>query len=140
MEDNQEFRWQQRFEQYSKALRQLESAVNTYVGTEEDIIKEGIIQRFEFTHELAWKVMQDILKFQGFFDVIGSRTATKMAFSQGLITNGEMWMEMIKSRNITVHTYDEHILNNEYHKITQDYLPLMIEFKQNIERLWKTLG
>lgn len=140
MEDNQELRWQQRFEQYSKALRQLESAVNTYVGTEEDIIKEGIIQRFEFTHELAWKVMQDILKFQGFFDVIGSRTATKMAFSQGLITNGEMWMEMIKSRNITVHTYDEHILNTEYHKITQDYLPLMIEFKQNIERLWKTLG
>lgn len=139
METNQDLRWQQRFEQYCKALHQLESAVKTYASTDLDIIKEGIIQRFEFTHELAWKLMQDILKSQGFFDIIGSRTATKMAFNQGLITKGEIWMAMIKSRNLTVHTYDEQILNSEYGKITEDYLPLMIEFKQNIERLWQTL-
>ncbi len=57
-----DIRWKQRFANYKKVLKQLESAVNDYADTEIDIIKEGIVQRFEFTHELAWKLMQDILQ------------------------------------------------------------------------------
>ena len=130
-----DIRWKQRFTNYSKALKQLESAVNKYADTEIDIIKEGIVQRFEFTHELAWKLMQDILQEEGFTDIIGSRTATKTAFNRNLINDGDTWLEMIKSRNITVHTYDEKILSQEFKKIVVLYLPLFIQFKQRVEKL-----
>lgn len=73
-------RWQQRLHTYSKALHQLSSAIDLYRDTEVDIIKEGIIQRFEFTHELAWKLLKEILLSEGFSDVIGSRSATREAF------------------------------------------------------------
>ncbi len=131
----QDIRWKQRFANYSKALKQLESAVNKYADTEIDIIKEGIVQRFEFTHELAWKLMQDILQEEGFTDIIGSRTATKTAFNRNLINDGDTWLEMIKSRNITVHTYDEKTLSQEFKKIVVLYLPLFIQFKQRVEKL-----
>ena len=131
----QDIRWKQRFANYSKALKQLESAVNKYADTEIDIIKEGIVQRFEFTHELAWKLMQDILQEEGFTDIIGSRTATKTAFNRNLINDGDTWLEMIKSRNITVHTYDDKILSQEFKKIVVLYLPLFIQFKQRVEKL-----
>lgn len=136
---SENIRWQQRFEKYQKALAQLASAVAEYADTDIDIIKEGIVQRFEFTHELAWKVMQDILKAQGEVDIFGSKTATRVAFNRGLISQGEVWLDMIETRNITVHTYDEKILNLQFRKITQDYLPHFLQFEQRIEQLCQTL-
>ncbi|BAS47723.1 nucleotidyltransferase substrate binding protein [Aggregatibacter actinomycetemcomitans NUM4039] len=126
-------RWKQRFENYKRALNQLETALHEYADTNLDIIKEGIIQRFEFTHELAWKLMQDILQAEGVVDILGSRTATRMAFNRGLIQQGDIWLEMVKSRNITVHTYDEKILAQEFSKIMTLYLPLFLQFKQRVE-------
>jgi nucleotidyltransferase substrate binding protein (TIGR01987 family) len=63
------------------------------------LIKEGIIQRFEFTHELAWKVLKDYLEYDGFQNISGSRTTTKEAFNKGLITDGQTWMDMIVVAN-----------------------------------------
>ncbi|MBN6069261.1 nucleotidyltransferase substrate binding protein [Aggregatibacter actinomycetemcomitans] len=132
-------RWKQRFENYKRALNQLETALHEYADTNLDIIKEGIIQRFEFTHELAWKLMQDILQAEGVVDILGSRTATRMAFNRGLIQQGDIWLEMVKSRNITVHTYDEKILAQEFSKIMTLYLPLFLQFKQRVEQLCQNL-
>ncbi|WP_233118805.1 nucleotidyltransferase substrate binding protein [Aggregatibacter actinomycetemcomitans] len=132
-------RWKQRFENYKRALNQLETALHEYADTNLDIIKEGIIQRFEFTHELAWKLMQDILQAEGVVDILGSRTATRMAFNRGLIQQGDVWLEMVKSRNITVHTYDEKILAQEFSKIMTLYLPLFLQFKQRVEQLCQSL-
>ncbi|QEH48476.1 nucleotidyltransferase substrate binding protein [Aggregatibacter actinomycetemcomitans] len=132
-------RWKQRFENYKRALNQLETALHEYADTNLDIIKEGIIQRFEFTHELAWKLMQDILQAEGVVDILGSRTATRMAFNRGLIQQGGIWLEMVKSRNITVHTYDEKILAQEFSKIMTLYLPLFLQFKQRVEQLCQSL-
>ncbi|AEW76315.1 nucleotidyltransferase substrate binding protein [Aggregatibacter actinomycetemcomitans] len=132
-------RWKQRFENYKRALNQLETALHEYADTNLDIIKEGIIQRFEFTHELAWKLMQDILQAEGVVDILGSRTATRMAFNRGLIQQGDIWLEMVKSRNITVHTYDEKILAQEFSKIMTLYLPLFLQFKQRVEQLCQSL-
>ncbi|MBN6069696.1 nucleotidyltransferase substrate binding protein [Aggregatibacter actinomycetemcomitans] len=132
-------RWKQRFENYKRALNQLETALHEYADTNLDIIKEGIIQRFEFTHELAWKLMQDILQVEGVADILGSRTATRMAFNRGLIQQGDIWLEMVKSRNITVHTYDEKILAQEFSKIMTLYLPLFLQFKQRVEKLCQNL-
>ncbi|EGY33109.1 nucleotidyltransferase substrate binding protein [Aggregatibacter actinomycetemcomitans serotype e str. SC1083] len=132
-------RWKQRFENYKRALNQLETALHEYADTNLDIIKEGIIQRFEFTHELAWKLMQDILQAEGVADILGSRTTTRMAFNRGLIQQGDIWLEMVKSRNITVHTYDEKILAQEFSKIMTLYLPLFLQFKQRVEKLCQNL-
>ena len=123
-----EIRWKQRFTNYEKALKQLTNAVNEYGKEAPDIIKEGIIQRFEFTHELAWKVMKDYLEYEGYQNINGSRTVTRMAFKIGLINNGQTWMDMIESRNRTVHVYDEKILNTEFLKIEDNYFPLFQQF------------
>ena len=100
---------------------QLKQAVETYDDSAEDIIKEGIIQRFEFTHELAWKVMKDFLEYEGYQNITGSRSATRQAFNIGLIEEGQVWMNMVESRNRTVHTYHEDILEMEYKNVTGTY-------------------
>ena len=68
--------------------------------------QQGLIQGFEFTHELAWNVLKDYLDAQGYVGLIGSRNATRQAFKDGLIQDGEAWMDMIKARNLTSHTYN----------------------------------
>jgi nucleotidyltransferase substrate binding protein (TIGR01987 family) len=121
-------RWKQRFSNYEKALAQLTDAIETYRDTENDLIKEGIIQRFEFTHELAWKVMKDFLEYEGYVNITGSRTATREMYNKDLLENGQEWMNMIESRNETVHTYQEKILNEEYIKIVTIYYSLFHSF------------
>ncbi len=126
MSDN-DIRWKQRLENYSKAYFQLKEAFELYENTQLPIIKEGIIQRFEFTHELSWKLLKDYLIWQGYQNINGSRDAVKTSFNIGLISNGKIWIEMIRSRNNTVHTYDKNILETEYTKIKDLYLPLFEE-------------
>lgn len=135
---NQDIRWKQRFDNYQKAVGYLKSESEEYADTDIDVIKKGIIQSFEITHELAWKLMQDILKWEGEVDIYGSKSASRLAFNRGLITHGEVWLDMVKSRNITVHTYDETVLTEEFNKIIKDYLPLFIEFEQRVEKLCQT--
>lgn len=126
--EEQDIRWKQRFSNYEKAYNHLKEAIETNGINPIDIIKEGTIQRFEFTHELAWKVMKDFLLNEGFQDVIGSRSATKEAFNKGLIIDGQSWMNMLESRNITVHTYNKNILEEEYSKIVTVYFQLFTDF------------
>lgn len=124
----QDNRWKQRFINYEKALQQLTVGIETYGQSPTDIEKEGIIQRFEFTHELAWKVMKDYLLNEGFQDVMGSKSATRESFANGLIENGQEWMNMIESRNKTVHTYHANILSEEYTKVVSIYHALFLAF------------
>lgn len=126
----EEIRWKQRFSNYEKALFQLSEGIKANEEVTLSLIKEGIIQRFEFTHELAWKVMKDFLQYEGIQNITGSRSATKEAFNKGLLTNGQTWMDMIESRNNTVHTYNEEILEIEFRKIVKEYLPLFEAFRK----------
>lgn len=125
-------RWQQRLSNFEKALNQLSQGIEDNPHPS-DIIKEGIIQRFEFTHELAWKVLKDFLEYEGIQNITGSRSATKEAFNKGLIEGGQQWMNMIESRNATVHTYDIDILQNEYNKIVHIYYPLFLQFHKKMK-------
>ena len=72
-----------------------------------ELEKQGLIQAFEFTHELAWNVLKDYLEAQGFAELIGSKNATQQAFKNGLLEDGEAWMDMIRARNLTSHTYQD---------------------------------
>lgn len=99
----------------------------------DEIIKEGLLQRFEYTHELAWNVMKDYATFQGNTDVGGSRDATREAFQLKLVSDGKVWMEMIGSRNKTSHTYNEETADEIYSKIMNEYYPAFLEFQKNMD-------
>jgi len=99
----------------------------------DEMIKEGLIQRFKCVHELAWNVMKDYATYQGNTNVGGSRDATKEAFQLKLISDGKVWMDMIGSRNKTSHTYNEEIADEIYSKILNDYYPALLEFQKNME-------
>src|ERR1035437_10553432 len=104
----EDIRWKQRFNNYLKALQTLAEAVE--LAQQRPLTKleqQGLIQGFEFTHELAWNVLKDYLDAQGFVGLIGSRNATRQAFKEALIQDGEAWMDMIKARNLTSHTRSE---------------------------------
>ena len=146
--ENQDIRWEQRFANYQKALRKFIKAVNVVSenATGEDtltnesireILKEGLIQRFEYTHQLAWNVMKDYAEYQGNNEISGSRDATREAFKMGLISDAEGWMDMIKSRNETSHTYNEETANSIIGKIINHYHSLFIDFNQHMEVLRK---
>ncbi len=146
---SQDIRWEQRFSNFVKALRKLSQAVEYIKHNFEDegeplddtasgfvldeMIKEGLIQRFEYTHELAWNVMKDYAKFQGNPDVGGSRDATREAYQLNLVSDGNVWMEMIGSRNKTSHTYNEETADEIYSKIINEYYPAFVEFHRNME-------
>lgn len=122
-----DIRWKQRFQNFSSAFNHLKVAI-IEVSNPSDLEKEGTIHRFEFTHELAWKVMKDYLEYEGIIGIIGSRSATREAFNKGLISDGQLWMNMIESRNKTVHTYIDDILENEYYLLKNKYFKLFEDF------------
>ena len=101
-------RWKQRFASFRRAAGLLTEAVarSNAIGLT-DLEREGMIQRFEFTHELAWNTLKDFLSLRTDTKTFGSRDTTRTAFANELIADGEGWMEMIKSRNRTSHVYDE---------------------------------
>ncbi len=104
----QDIRWVQRFENYKKAFQQLENAVEIANSRPlSELEKQGLIQAFEFTHELAWKTLKDFLYEKGNKEIYGSKDAVKEAFKYNILANGEVWMDMIQSRNKTSHTYNE---------------------------------
>src|ERR1035437_1776999 len=149
----QDIRWEQRFSNYKKALLKLKQAVD-YIKDNfdyedidnddeiediedvlENVLKEGLIQRFEYTHELAWNVMKDYAEYQGNATIRGSRDATREALKMKLINKGDVWMDMIESRNQTSHTYNEDTANEIYDKIIDEYYPEFESFASLMEIL-----
>lgn len=100
-------RWEQRRESYHKALSRLAEIVNESKRRElNDYERDGLVQRFKFTHGSGWKLMNSYEEFKGITGIGGSRDATRYAKQIDLITDGDTWMDMIKSRNETSHNYD----------------------------------
>jgi nucleotidyltransferase substrate binding protein (TIGR01987 family) len=103
-----ETRWKQRFANLTKALVQLTDADElSRQRPLSRLEKQGFIQAFEFTYELAWNTLRDYLTFQGITDLVGARDATREAFKRNLIADGEGWMMMLTDRNRSSHTYNE---------------------------------
>ncbi len=123
-----DIRWKQRFDNFDKAFLELEAALHLAKARAlTKLEKQGVIQGFEYTHELSWNVLKDYLEFQGHVGLIGSRDTTREAFKRGLIGEGEIWMEMIKSRNRTSHAYDREIAEKIYVEIAERYF---VEFQK----------
>ncbi len=121
--ENGDIRWKQRFQNYQKALKYLEQALDI---PQPDIIqKAGLIQFFEMSFELAWNVIKDYLEEQGFVEIRSPRNALKTAFETGLIEDGHSWMQLLDDRNMTSHAYDEDTVNMIEKLIHQKYYPLL---------------
>ena len=129
-----DIRWQQRLINYRKAFLQLEKAVK--MPSLSEIEREGLIQRFEYTYELAWNLMKDFLEEKGNTGIQGSKDAIRLAFSNGLIEKGDTWMEMVKSRRLSTHTYDENTASEIARAVINEYFPL---FSQLLIRMEKEL-
>lgn len=131
-----ERRWVRRFNNFVKAFAQLEDAVKLSRQRElSKLEQQGLIQAFEYTHELAWKTMKDFLEECGVQNIYGSRDATREAFKAGLIENGEVWMEMIQSRNLTSHTYNEETAAIIFSAIVDNYFAEFAAFRERMEQL-----
>ncbi len=135
----QDIRWKQRLQNYSAALKTLKDAVEL-AGKRDlsNLEKQGLIQSFEFTHELAWNLLKDYFQFQGNMEITGSRDAAREAFQKGLISKGDVWMEMIKSRNQTSHTYNQSTADEISQKICQDYTSQFMELEKRMQGLAKS--
>lgn len=136
MSDQQDIRWKQRFANFKKAHRQLTEALS--LMNERPLTKlekQGVIKAFEFTYELAWKLLRDYLLWQGSATIAGSRDAIRESFKLSLISDGHLWMAMLKDRNNTVHIYDEAAVNIILDNIKQSYATLFNEVHEQFDRL-----
>lgn len=119
-----EERWIQRKEDLKNATTRLQEALQKENVT--DIVIDGVLHRFEFTFELAWKTMKDYLEYMGIMEKTGSpREVIKNAFQYNLIQNGDEWIEMMLSRNTLSHIYDEEESRKIYNKIKDKYVKLL---------------
>jgi nucleotidyltransferase substrate binding protein (TIGR01987 family) len=117
--------WKNKFHSFSNAFSRFEDAVLEYGDKEEDYFKESIIKRFEFTHELAWKMIKDFLDEAGEKELFGSKNVTRKAVALELIEDVDTWLEMIETRNISVHAYRNLLLEEEFYDIRDRYYPLL---------------
>jgi len=118
----QDIRWVQRYKHFIQVFEQLKNAVELAEQRDlSELEEQGMIQAFEYTHELAWNTLKDFLEHQGLQQLYGSKDSSREAFKKGLIENGEVWMEMIKSRNLSSHTYNRDIARQIVHAIRKDY-------------------
>ena len=130
---HQNIRWKQRFANYQNALAQLTKFIDK--GELNELEEQGLIQAFEYTHELAWNVLRDYLLEKGYQDIYGSRDATRMAFKLGLIEDGDSWMDMIRDRNRTSHTYNQDTAQAIADNIKQRFFGLFVQLQQKLRNL-----
>jgi len=136
MASNPDIRWKQRFQSFGKAFGQLSAAATLARQRKlSELEQQGLIQAFEFTHELAWNTLKDFLESRGATELYGSRDATREAFKQGLLANGDEWMAMIAARNKSSHTYNEKTADEVATAITTSFVQEFAAFQTRFAAL-----
>ena len=139
MTQQTDIRWIQRYANFHKACRRLldVTEADRFIEDLSELELEGLVQRFEYTFELAWKVMQDLLVYKGYEFMQGPNGTMKMAFEDGLISNHDGWRKMAKSRNTLRHVYDEAEVIPIVRLIYSDYAPLLKQLDNTVDDLSK---
>lgn len=130
---NQDTRWIQRLDSYKKALSNLEEFIEA--KTLNKLEEQGLVKAFEYTYELAWNLLKDYLEFQGYSDLTGSRDTIRAAFKAGLISDGDLWMDMLGSRNKTSHTYNQETTKEINKAVTNSYINLFRSLLSKMDEL-----
>ncbi|HEY5777946.1 MAG TPA: nucleotidyltransferase substrate binding protein [Terrimicrobiaceae bacterium] len=126
MAPNPDIRWKQRFENFDRAYKLLSEALQNGPSALSALEKEGVIQRFEYSLELAWKTVKDYLEEGGrIIAPITPRHVLKDAFAAKIISDGQVWIDMVDHRNLLSHTYDLSVFEKAVEDIDARYLPAM---------------
>ena len=135
--EHQDIRWIQRYANFHKACQRLLEVTEGDVPIDNlsELEQEGLVQRFEYTFELAWKTLQDLLNYKGYEFMSGPNGTLKMAFEDGLITQHEGWSRMAKSRNTLSHVYDEEEARAITSMIFDEYAPLLKALDEKLLQL-----
>ncbi len=124
----------EKYEKLISATERLKQAIADYDNVHLDSVRDGVIQRFEFCTELAWKTVREYLIEQGYTDINSPKSVMKTAFSDGLLTNENGWLEILESRNITSHVYDEKTAETVFESIKTVYAPLFSELIESLKK------
>ena len=125
-------RFEERKQDLAKATERLKEALNE---EETEIAIDGTLHRFEFTFELAWKTMKDLMEYNGIIESTGSpREVLKNAFQNGIIEDGETWINMMLARNSLSHLYDEEVSRKIYKDIKEKYIVLIEKLNEVLEK------
>ena len=126
-----DIRWQQRFINFNRAFSQLDRFMQEKSLNEME--EQGLIKAFEYTYELSWKTLQDLLKDKGYTDVVGPKPVIEQSFQDGYIVDGKGWMRMHVSRNLTSHTYDEETAEEIVKSIRTEYFDLLKSLQTRLQ-------
>jgi nucleotidyltransferase substrate binding protein (TIGR01987 family) len=118
---------------FNKALLKLEQALQKEELS--DLEEEGLIKRFEYTYELAWNTLQDLLRERGYPDISGPRPVIEQSLHDGVLTDGKIWLRMIKSRNLTAHVYDEETVDEIAQVIRKDYYKVFKNLQKSLTEI-----
>ena len=122
----QDKRWQQRFKNFQRAFLLLREALEKEPETLSQLEKEGIIQRFEYTFELAWKVLKDKMEFDGLeINQISPKAVVRQAYAAKYLDDADTWLRMIGDRNLISHTYDFSKFEAVIITLRAEYLPML---------------
>ena len=131
----QKTRWQQRLEDFEKASARLDEGLDREAF--EELEKDGVVQRFEFTFELAWKTLKDYLEDHGVVDVNNPKNVLRKAFQENLFIDDALWLRMLDDRNSLSHVYKQEMSAIIFENIKNDYAQalrdLVLTLKKEIE-------
>ena len=125
-------------EKYTKlvqAVQRLQEALDDYQTNQLDSIRDGVIQRFEFCTELTWKTMREYLLDQGYTEINSPKSAMRKAFADGIIGDGQLWIDLLNDRNATSHIYDEETAEQIFHRINTEYYKMFTALTEKLKTM-----
>ncbi|MCC8074516.1 MAG: nucleotidyltransferase substrate binding protein [Clostridiales bacterium] len=125
-------RFQERYTNFVRAIQRLEESIADYERFGLDSIRDGVIQRFEFCAELAWKTVREYLLDQGYSGVNSPKSVMKLAYADGLLQEEQGWLALLNARNLTSHLYDEAAAQTVFEEVRAVYLPLLKDLAQRL--------
>lgn len=127
-------KFQEKHGKLVSAVARLEESIRDYDAVKLDSVRDGVIQRFEFCTELAWKTLREYLLDQGYSEVNSPKSVMKQAYADGLLNEEQAWIDLLNARNLTSHIYDEATANSVFQKIRDVYCPLFQELIQSLNK------
>jgi len=130
-----DIRWKQRFQNFEGAYILLDEALSNGASSLSQLEKEGVVQRFEYTYELAWKTLKDYLENSGLVIApVTPRQVIKDSFAAKIIDSGDVWIKMLDHRNLLSHTYDSSVFEAAIEAIETEYLPALAEIYNQLKK------